>query len=479
MSRRLFRLGFAILVFAALALAITSRPKRMVDFDQTFYLTTAYDLVHHHVFSNGIFDEVDSTIAAPPPGMFFSPLYPWLIVGAMKVDPRFARAVDCTIEANEKKRDLSTCEIYPWPMHLLHALLLTVAVLAMAYAGAAIVSRRLFYPIAMVATLGVAAEAELFSYIMTESLWLALYSVLAATFVTALKSWRRRDFAAVGLILGALCLARVSFLVLAPVLVGIVVVYARRRMPRRAGWGGHVAALTLALLVLIVPWMTRNAVSLGRLALSEEYGAATLIERFAFNDMRAREYALAFPYCIPVVGPALVGKVFGADTMHRFEWDEPGTFFALGRARRNALVAEHRRLDPIIMGVVGDEMAHNGWRYLATMVPLAWCGLWVGGLWSVIAFPLFVCACVTAARERNGLFFLYALPAFVLVGMHAALANHDTRYNIDLIGPFSIGAAWMVMRIVARLRGARLADLAPLVMAGLVPAIHVFLVAKP
>jgi hypothetical protein len=311
-----------------------------------------------------------------------------------------------------------------------------------------------------VATLGVAAEAELFSYIMTESLWLALYSVITALFVTALKAWRRRDFAAVGFMLGALCLARVSFLVLAPVLVGIIVLYARWRMPHRPGWGGHAAALALALLVLIVPWMARNTVSLGRFALTEEYGAATLIERFAFDDMRAKEFALAFPYCVPVVGPALVDKLFGADAMHRFKWDEPGTFFALGRGRRNVLVAEHHRLDPIIMGEVRDEMARNGWRYLATMIPLAWCGLWIGGLWAVIAIPLFVCACVAAARERNGLFFLYALPAFVLVGMHAALANHDTRYNVDLIGPFSVGAAWMVVRMVAAVRGAKFARLA-------------------
>jgi hypothetical protein len=339
------------------------------------------------------------------------------------------------------------------PMRLLHVLFLTLAVLAFAYAGEAVVGPRIFYPAAVVATVGVAAEAELFSFLMTESVWLGLYGVLTAVFIRALKTWRRRDFALVGVALGALCLARLSFLVLAPALLCIILLYARWRVPLRR-WGGHAVALTVALLVLIAPWITRNYLSLGRLALTEEYGAATLVERFAFDEMRAREYVLAFPYCVPVVGPALIGKFFG-DAMNRFEWDKPGTFFAIGRGRRNALVAEHRRLDPIIMKIVRNEMVHNGWRYLATMIPLAWCGLWVGGLWAVIAIPLFVCACVTAARERNGLFFLYALPAFVLVGVHAALANHDTRYNLGLIGPFSVGAAWMIVRAVTKLRGIR------------------------
>ena len=90
--------GFAILLFAALALAIMSQPaKRMMDFDQSFYLTIAYDLARHGVFSNGPFDAVDSTRAAPPPGMFFAPLYPSLVAGVMRLDTRFAAAVACSV----------------------------------------------------------------------------------------------------------------------------------------------------------------------------------------------------------------------------------------------------------------------------------------------------------------------------------------------------------------------------------------------
>src|SRR3954471_2575728 len=88
------RIVFGLLVFAVLATAILLRPaKWLSDFDQSFYLTIAYDLVHHGVFSNGMFDDVDSTVAVPPPGRFFGPIYPALVVAAMKVDPRFSRAV--------------------------------------------------------------------------------------------------------------------------------------------------------------------------------------------------------------------------------------------------------------------------------------------------------------------------------------------------------------------------------------------------
>jgi hypothetical protein len=122
-----------ILAFAILAAAIMTRgPKWLTDFDQSFYLTIAHDLNRHGVFSNGPFDQVDSTTLKPPPGMFFGPLYPLLIAGVMKFDGRFAESVNCAIENSAGKRPGSECQIYVRPMHLMHALLLALGVASMA-----------------------------------------------------------------------------------------------------------------------------------------------------------------------------------------------------------------------------------------------------------------------------------------------------------------------------------------------------------
>jgi hypothetical protein len=48
------------------------------------------------------------------------------------------------------------------------------------------------------------------------------------------------------------------------------------------------------------------------------------------------------------------------------------------------------------------------------------------------------------------LFLLYATPALVMLGLHAALASFYTRYNLALIGPFSAAAAWLIASIVTR-----------------------------
>ena len=42
-----------------------------------------------------------------------------------------------------------------------------------------------------------------------------------------------------------------------------------------------------------------------------------------------------------------------------------------------------------------------------------------------------------AVRRSKPLFLLYAAPPLVMLGLHAAVANHYTRYNLILIGPFA------------------------------------------
>jgi hypothetical protein len=446
------RLALAVVVFVVLAVAIFSRPaKHMLDFDQSFYLTVGYDLHRHGVFSNGDFDAVDSSQATPPPGMFFAPLYPSLIAGVMTLDGRFADAVSCFVEANESKR-AAQCRIYARPMLLIHALLLTLAVLAIARAGETILgSGRAFYMTAVLATAGVAAEAELFSFIMTESLWFCLFSLTMLGFVEGLASGRARDFALAGLALAALCLVKVSFLVLAPILLVLTAMHARWFSSLRGTlWTRNGTILAVVFLLIVSAWPLRNHAVLGKLAFSEEYGSLSLIERFAYNDMTAKEFALAFPYCVPVVGPRLVNGLFGSRATARFEWNEPGSFFQTGRGHRVALLAQHGRVDPVMGGILRDEMQRNWWRHLATMIPLAWCGLWVSGLWSLLVIPLFAIACVAAVRRARPLLLFYAAPGLLLVGLHAAVANHYSRYNLGLIGPFSVGAAWVISLALPR-----------------------------
>jgi hypothetical protein len=218
------RIVFGLLVFTVLATAILSRPAKWLgDFDQSFYLTIAYDLNHHGVFSNGVFDKVNSTVAVPSPGIFFGPVYPWLIVAATKIDDRFAQAVDCSVQANASTPGGVECDVYALPMHIVHAALLTLGVLAIAFAAELIfTSSAVFWLAGSLTTVALLPSADLFSFVMTESVTFSLYSIATLALVLALKASSVARIVLVGLLFGLLCLTRPSFVVLAPVAIGLI-----------------------------------------------------------------------------------------------------------------------------------------------------------------------------------------------------------------------------------------------------------------
>jgi len=457
------RIVLVAAAFVAFAAAIMSQPpKGLSDFDQSFYLTIAYDLDRYGVFSNGKFDRTDSTREEPPPGMFFVPGYPLLVFAAMKIDSRFAKAVTCSVEANHHKRNEAECEIYATPIHIIHALLLALGVLAVALSGELIFgSAGVFWLAGVLATAGLAAKADIFSYIMTESMTVSLYSIFGLFAVLGWKSQRIAYFALAGIFLGLLCLTRPSFVILMPVLLLLIALSGRWLASRtmRSAWS-PLLAFAGACLIIVGPWTARNHFSVGKWGLSEEYGSATLIERFAYNDMTAWEFMLAFPYCVPGIGDIFFDQVDGNDSMHRFLYRTHDSFFQVGRERRDTLVHQYGRLDPLIAGIALDELRTSWWRHLLVSIPLGWCGMWAWGPWSLVLVPLFGWACVRAAQQARPLLLLYAVPAVLMLGLHAAVANPYSRYNLILIGPFSIGAAWIIWALLRNWR-LRMQTLAP------------------
>lgn len=454
------KLLLLLLSFLVLTVGILKQPDRgLMEFDQPFYVTIAYDLDRSQTFSNGIFVDIDSTTAAPRPGMFFGPVYPLLVLAAMKVDPRFAEAVRCAVEADRGHRDQASCEPYATPVRIMHGLLLAIGVLALACAAAEMfASRTVFWLAGALATAALFAEADIFSFIMTESITFSLYCLFALAMVRAWKTPRLSSYMAAGGLLGLLCLTRLSFLLLFPLAVALSLLQGYRlSAPRQTSTGINLLGMTLVLAAMLAAWAVRNDISVGKAGLTEEYGSAVLIERLAYNDMTAHEWLVAFPYCLPVLGDYAFDKIYGTDSMHRFVFHTPGSFFHVGRDRRDELIKEHGRLDPLIGGIAREELSRGWWRHLAVSVPLAWCGLWPGWVVSLFLVPLFAAACVRALRQSRPLFLMYATPPFAMLALHGLLANHYTRYNIILIAPFAVGSAWIVGEWLSK-RDLRLTD---------------------
>ncbi len=424
----------------------------MLDFDQNFYISIAYDLEKHGVYSNGILGEVDSTVTRPPSGMFFGPVFPMLVFAATKLDARFAEAVRCSIEANSGLRNAAACKPDELPIRLVNVFLLTIGLFAVASAAELIFRRRwMFLLSGTLGLIAVTCEANIFSYIMTEATVFSLYSMFAYATVLACKTGRTRHFVISGVLLGLLCLTKPSFLVQFPLVATLTAGYLFGRTKSSLQVLKHVVAFSLAFALLPMGWMVRNAISVGKFGFTEEYGAAALIERFAYNEMSLREFLQAFPYCTPALGELAFDKAGGRDSMHRFTYFTAGSFFNLGRDRRNALRERYGKLDPQISGIVLDELRTRWWRHLLVSIPLAWCGMWAGRAASLLLIPLFAWACIRSARTRPPLFLYYAAPALANLALDALIGNHYNRYNLILIGPYATGAAEIISSWLKRL----------------------------
>lgn len=447
------RIGLGVLAFVVLGTLILNRPvPALQDFDQTFYISVAYDLDRWGVFSNGIVADSESPTdtdsnTRPAPGMFFGPVYPALVVAAMKLDPRFAQAVRCSVAADRDARDDRDCAPDALPMRFVNAVLLAGATVAVASTAELIFAESaMFLLTGALALVALACESAIFSYIMTEATIFSVYSFFALANVLAWRTGQARYFALGGLLLAVLCLTKPSFLLFFPLAIVLGAAYfylfaigGIRRAAR------HLFVFSLAFACVVGAWMTRNYVSVGKFGLTEEYGAAALIERFAYDDMTVREFLQAFPYCTPGIGElAFAPRYAGDNSMHRFVWWTNGGFFNAGRERRNALTEKYGRLDPLIWPIVVNEMRANWWRYLLVSIPLGWCGMWAGRLASLPLLPLFVWACIRCVRRRQPLFLLYAAPPVANLALDALLGNESTRYNLILIGPYAIGAASII-----------------------------------
>jgi hypothetical protein len=448
LTARATKVGIFLAAFLVLGLSILSRPDwKLRDFDQVFYVTIAYDLDRYGVFSDGIFDPVDSSVQPAQPGMFFGPLFPAMILAVMNLDQRFAEAVRCSVDSNRGHRDEFICEAYETPIRILNAALLAIGVVAVGFAAELIFRRTkwIFLFAGLFATAALASEAHIFSFVMTESAIFAFYSVFAWTLLRALIVPVAVRFAIAGATLGLLCLTKPSFTALLPITIAIVVFsgFKIAKTPQKL-IGAHSLMFAAAFAGITGPWMARNYVSIGKFSLTNEYASATLVERFAYDDMTPQEFLRAFPYCTPGIGDLLFDKINGTDAMHRFLFHTPASFFHNGRDRRDALRQQHGKLDPLIGGLVRDEMQMNWWRYLLVNIPLAWCGAWPGGIVTLLLVPLFIASLLQVVRAREPLLILYAAPAVLMLGLHAAVANHYTRYNLILIGPYSIGAVWII-----------------------------------
>ncbi len=303
-------------------------------------------------------------------------------------------------------------------------------------------------------------------YLMTEivSLFLVVaFQALALRALPAGDAARGPDpgwLFASGVSLGLAVLCRPAFGALA----AAVLAAGTFRLAAAPGRGGTRALLGFAAGIgcTVLPWLLRNLLVTGRLALTFGYASHTLVQRLSFDAMDRRDYAMSFVCWLPD-GNGLGALIGGRHACDRFGWDDhPDSFYAIGigpllsRTVAQAGGWSHHLSFLLHAFLLRDPVRQLGWHAAVTL-PLALRGLCVDHWWGFVLGM--VCAVATVAALRRGgpvarRFLLLCLPGWFMLGFNAAVAVDQVRYNLMLVVPFAVAGALAIER-ASRIFGRR------------------------
>ncbi len=433
-------------------------------FDQPFYLGIAFDLLHHGRYTDGYGFAGGNAGTIRPSGMRFTPLYPALLAAAATMDPRLRRGMDCLVA---HQGQAASCPRAAPSIRWLQFGMLAGTMGMLCWCGWRCSGR----PRTGLVALGLAlptAPLLLCSvdYLMTEIVSLFLVVACQALALRALPAEVPRDpdpawLFASGLALGLAVLSRPAFAVLALAALAAGMVRLAMAPGRRAARAllGFAAGTGC----VVLPWILRNALVMGRPALTFGYASHTLVQRLSFDAMTRHEYALSFVCWLPD-GNGLGAALAGRHACDRFGWnDHPDSFYAIGigpmldRTLAEAGGWSHHMSFLVHGFLLRDPVRQLGWHVLVT-IPLALRGLYLDHWWGFVLGP--VCAVATGLALRDGgpvarRFLLLSLPGWFMLGVNAAVAVDQVRYNLMLLVPLAVAGALAVERVVRTVAGHR------------------------
>jgi len=441
-----------LLIFVVLGLVgANSRILPLSIGDQGFYVGIAYDIRHTGVFTNGYVFAEGPREAAHPAGMRFTPLYPALLAAVASVDPVFGRSLDCV--AAGFGEDASCARAAPLLRGVQYGLLALVFWLVWSLARRVSGDGLTGWLALGLALCCAPMLARFANNAMTEIVALSFATCAIAAGVRGLDRPGWGWFAVAGLCAGCATLTRPAFqaaCLAAPMAALLVARHRDRRL-----WAG-MGAYLLAALVVIGPWVLRNALVLGTPGLTAGYGPQVLVQRLAFDQMTWFEWRLAFLCWLPD-GNGLGDLLFGQGACHRFGWsDTPDTFYEIGNGPlMQSTLAAAGGWDGMTGYMVRQMVLPDLGKYLLVTLPLALRGAVIAHWWGGVLAPVCMVATISALRRRDVAFLMVSLGPWLMLGLAAAVAVNQERYNHLLMVPYSISGALLLRRcrhpILARL----------------------------
>jgi hypothetical protein len=444
-----------ISAIAVLALhALLNRPQAPQN-DAIRYLSLAWSIEQH-----GVFAEARPGEPAPGPQMHYMPLYPALVALALRFDDELRRNVECALRNPDAQLEAG-CEPVFTSVVSTQLLLLSIALwiiwlLAFELSG----STRAAWASLVAAALS-RWPLEFANTFLLEIPLITLFAVLSLAVVRTLHTGRARWYCLVGATLGVLTLVKAVFLYVTIAFAIGWVLLALALRTRGAGRARRAWVLApLAFVVVISPWLARNALVLGQPVLSAGYGGDILVQRVAYNDMTPAEWGVAFVYWFPDIGDSIARRAFAPEHYARLQRVGDRSFYVVGNTTLNARTkAEARERGQSQMGyLLREYVLGNLAKHVAVTIPMAWQGLFVAKWWGVLAVACLVATAPRMIRSRRLDFAVVALAPLLVLGIHAFVSVSLPRYNLMLLPLLSVcmglAATSLGVQICARVTAA-------------------------
>jgi len=450
-----------LISFLILAVSVQRDLPRYPVADELGYLTIGYQLYRTGVFGDGSFSGNADPDDMPAPGRFFAPLYPAFLAGVMGLDSGFAETSRCILE--HRRGNLpDECEADYGVLMPLQALFGAVALFSVWMAGRLVAgpARPEVAWLAMLLAALADGFREPYAMFLTEALYFPL--IIWGTLALAVwaKGGRWRVALAAGLLLGLAALARpTGIYVIAAVLVTVTIMTVAGARPLFKERAIQLVVFVVSAGSVLLPWMLRNQIQFGDMALTAGYGPFILAQRVAYNLMTWQEWAISWVYWFPDIGDNLAQKLFAAEDYIRLSFDDSNSYYLVG----NTVVVQKVRAVVEIGGsgvgyLVREWILNDLVKHIAVTFALLWRGIFVDKWWGVIGVFLALPVAVRMVRTRQTPFLvLFAVPLF-LAGFAAFVSVSIPRYNLALVPVLSLGAAlqlinwgdWMCRRLSSR-----------------------------
>ncbi len=448
----------ALIVILAVTFAVqrAQKPLSLSAFDQPFYLGIAHDLMLTGRFTNGFMFDTAGADGAGPSGMRFSPLYPTLLAAAAAIDPTLQRGMTCVVATHDRP---DTCPSAAPLMRVVQFAMLAGFYLLVWWiggeVGGSLACAWLALGLALIAAPLLMRSVELLMTEMTCLLFCtaAIAAWLAGVRLSQASAVTRPQFqphpwlwaAVAGVLLGLTALTRPGFLYLLPFCVLLALLRAVPRWRAQDGWRAA-AAMAAGGAATLAPWITRNAIVLGRAALTYGYDSHTLVQRIAFDTMTWREYGLAYLCWLPD-GTSLGRRLVGPGACDRFGWDEqPNSFYTLGlRHMLEQTLRAARGYDHHLGYLLHTYILPHVFWHMLVSIPLALRGAYLAHWWGFVLLPVCLWVTVDALRRREGAYLAIALPALFMLAFNASVAVNQVRYNLLLVPAYAVAGA-LVLR---------------------------------